>query len=103
MASFRREAPVGILRESIRIDSQGGARTVFFNVRLSELTSTSLLDVEPLRIDFGAVRPGDQITRRVQVTNRGKELTEMEGGPAGEEGHDGDGTGNQGAVCLFSQ
>jgi Repeat of unknown function (DUF5648) len=79
-ASFRREAPVGILRETIRISSRGGARTVFFTARLSELASTSLLDVEPLRIDFGAVRPGDQITRRVQVTNRGKEPLKWKAG-----------------------
>ena len=72
MASFRREAPIGTLRESIRINSSGGARTVFFNVNLSELASTSLLEVDPLKIDFGVVRPGEQITRRVQVTNRGK-------------------------------
>lgn len=71
--SYRREAPLGALRESIRINSRGGARTVFFNARLSELASTSLLGVEPLRIDYGAVRPGEQVTRRVQVTNRGKE------------------------------
>lgn len=79
-ASFRRDVPVGTLRETIRINSRGGARTVFFNVRLSELASTSLLDVEPLRIDFGAVRPGEQITRRVQVTNRGKELLKWKAG-----------------------
>ncbi len=79
-ASFRREAPVGALRESIRINSRGGVRTVFFSARLSELVSTSLLDVEPLRIDFGAVRPGEQITRRVQVTNRGKEPLKWKAG-----------------------
>ena len=79
-ASFRREAPVGNLRESVRINSRGGVRTVFFNVRLSDLASTSLLDVEPLRIDFGAVRPGEQITRRVQVRNRGKEPLKWKAG-----------------------
>jgi hypothetical protein len=72
MASFRREVPVGMMRESIRINSPAGARTVFFSVNLSELASTSLLEVDPLKIDFGVVRPGEQITRRVQVTNRGK-------------------------------
>jgi hypothetical protein len=86
MASFRREAPVGNLRESIRINSRGGARTIFFNARLSELASTSLLDVEPLRIDFGAVRPGEQITRRVQVTNRGKEPLKWKAGLPAKKG-----------------
>ncbi len=85
-ASFRREAPVGVLRETIRFNSRGGTRTVFFNVRLSELASTSLLDVEPLRIDFGTVRPGEQITRRVQVTNRGKEPLKWKAGLPGKKG-----------------
>lgn len=85
-ASFRREAPVGNLRESIRINSRGGARTVFFNARLSELASASLLHVEPLRIDFGAVRPGEQITRRVQVTNRGKEPLKWKAGLPAKKG-----------------
>ena len=85
-ASFRREAAIGNLRESIRINSIGGARTVFFNARLSDLTSTSLLDVEPLRIDFGAVRPGERITRRVQVTNRGSEPLKWKVGLPAKQG-----------------
>lgn len=85
-ASFRREAPIGTLRDSIRINSRGGARTVFFNARLSELASTSLLDVEPLRIDYGAVRPGEQITRRVQVRNRGKEPLKWKAGLPAKRG-----------------
>jgi hypothetical protein len=86
MASFRKEAPIGTLRESLRVDSRGGARTVFFNARLSELASTSLLDVEPLRIDFGAVRPGEQITRRVKVTNRGKVILKWRAGLPAKKG-----------------
>ena len=45
-----------------------------------------MLDVEPLRIDFGAVRPGEQITRRVQVTNRGKEPLKWKAGLPGKKG-----------------
>ncbi len=73
-AIFHREAPVGLLRESFRFTFPGGTRTVFFQVRLSEFASASRLDVEPIRIDFGKVRPGESISRRVQVTNRGREI-----------------------------
>jgi hypothetical protein len=72
-AVFRRVATMGSLREQLRIDSRGGTRTLFFNVRLSERSSLSLLDVEPLWMDFGTVRPGDQATQRVLIRNRGKE------------------------------
>jgi len=72
-AAFRRVAPMGGLREQIRINSRGGIRTLFFNVRLSERSAASLLDVGPLRMDFGTVRPGEQATQRALIRNIGKE------------------------------
>jgi hypothetical protein len=85
-AVFRREAPVGVLRESLRFSFPSGTRTVFFQVRLSELAAASKLDVEPLRMDLGVVRPGEQISRRVQVTNRGKETLKWRVALAGTRG-----------------
>ncbi len=85
-AAFRREVPVGRFRESIRFSFPSGARTVFFQARLSELASMALLDVEPIRIDLGAVRPGEQISRRVHVTNRGKEPLKWRAGLPGAKG-----------------
>lgn len=83
--AFRRVVPVGGLREQIRINSRGGIRTVFFNVRLSERSSASLLDVEPLRMDFGTVRPGEQVTRRALIRNKGKETLKWKAVPAGKK------------------
>jgi len=83
-AAYRRTVPVGSLREQMRINSRGGIRTLFFNVRLSERSSASLLNVEPLRIDFGTVRLGEQITRRVLIKNRGKETLKWKATPAGK-------------------
>jgi hypothetical protein len=85
-AVFRRQAPLGTLRESIRFSFQSGARTVFFRVRLSEWASASLLDVAPVRMDLGIVRPGEQISRRVHVTNRGREILKWKAGLAGTKG-----------------
>lgn len=84
-AAFRRVMPVGALREQMRITSQGGTRTVFFNVRLAERSSASLLSVEPLRIDFGTVHPGERITRRVLVRNRGKETLRWKASVTGKQ------------------
>ncbi len=83
-AAFRRSMPVGSLREQMRISSPGGVRTIFFSARLSERSSASLLNVEPLRIDFGTARPGEQITRRVLIKNRGKETLRWKAAPAGK-------------------
>jgi hypothetical protein len=85
-AAFRRETAVGVFRESVRFSFPSGARTVFFQVRLSELASVALLDVDPIRIDLGAVHPGAMISRRVHVTNRGKETLKWRAGLPGAKG-----------------
>jgi hypothetical protein len=85
-AVFRREYSIGIIRDSIRFHFPGGTRTVLFQVRLSELASAALLDVEPIRVDLGVVRSGDEITQRVHVTNRGRETLKWNAGTAGMKG-----------------
>jgi hypothetical protein len=84
--AFRRETAVGVLRESVRFSFPSGERTVFFQVRLSDLASAALMDVEPIRIDLGVVRPGEQISRRVHVTNKGKETLKWRAGLPGAKG-----------------
>jgi hypothetical protein len=85
-AAFRREVPVGELRESIGFNYDGGMQTVFFRVKLAELPPAPLLDVEPLRMDFGTVRPGEPITKRIRLTNRGREPLKWRAGVAGARG-----------------
>lgn len=85
-AVFRREAPVGDLRESIGFNYDGGTQTAFFHVKLVEMQPAPLLDLEPLRIDFGTVRPGEQITKRIRLVNRGREPLKWRVGVAGARG-----------------
>jgi hypothetical protein len=85
-AAFRREAPVGDLREEIRFNYDGGTISVFFHVRLVELASAPLLEAEPLRMDFGTIRPGEQITKRILLKNRGRESLKWKAGVAGGKG-----------------
>jgi hypothetical protein len=85
-ASLRREVPVGDLREEIRFNYDGGTTSVFFHVRLVELSPVPLLEVEPLRIDFGTIRPGEQITKRILLNNRGRESLKWQAGVAGGKG-----------------
>jgi len=86
MAAYRREVPLGVFRETIRFSSAAGTRTVFVLVRLTELASASMLSLEPFRIDFGTVRPGEPVTRRIHVRNRGKEILKWKAGIAGSRG-----------------
>lgn len=85
-AVFRREAPLGSLRETIRFTFPDGSRMAFFHMRLAELASAPLLDVNPLRIDFGTVRSGEQVTRSVHLTNRGRETLKWRAGLSGMKG-----------------
>jgi len=85
-AAFRREVPAGDLREAIRFASSEGSQPVFFHARLAELPPAPLLDVEPIRIDFGTVRTGESITKRILVKNRGRESLKWKVGVAGTKG-----------------
>jgi hypothetical protein len=85
-AVFRREVPVGELREELRFNYYGGTISVFFNVRLVEMASVPLLEVEPRRMDFGMIRPGEQITKRILLKNRGRESLKWKVGAAGTRG-----------------
>lgn len=85
-AVFRREVPVGELREELRFHYYGGTISVFFNVRLVEMAYVPLLEVEPLRMDFGTIRPGEQITKRILLKNRGRESLKWKAGVAGTRG-----------------
>lgn len=70
---YRKQLSFGAHREMIKLLSNGGTRTIFVRFELSSGRSEPQIGVEPLRIDFGAVRPGENVTRRIKVTNRGKE------------------------------
>ncbi|MCE5265240.1 MAG: hypothetical protein LLG97_17135 [Deltaproteobacteria bacterium] len=85
-AVFRREVPAGDLRESIGFNYDGGIQAVFFQVKLVEMNPAPLLNLEPLRIDLGTVRPGEQITKRIRLKNRGREPLKWKAGVAGARG-----------------
>ena len=70
---YRKQLSLGAHREMIKLASNGGTKTVFVRFELSSGQSEPQIRVEPLRIDFGVVGPGDNATRRIKVTNRGKD------------------------------
>ena len=70
---YRKQLSFGSHREMIKLSSNGGTRTIFVRFELSSGQSVPQIRVEPPRIDFGVVGPGDSVTRRIKVTNRGKE------------------------------
>lgn len=69
--SYQKRLAAGAHRERLKLISNGGTRTLFLRFELAHTGAEPVIDVEPARIDFGVVRPGGQVTRRVKVTNKG--------------------------------
>jgi hypothetical protein len=71
---YRKSLPFGTYREALKFASNGGTRTVFIRFELASRDVEPKIDVDPARIDFGVVRPGEYATKRVKVTNKGQEI-----------------------------
>jgi len=70
--SYQKHLMSGAHREMLKLVSNGGAINIFVRFKLVSAESEPLIHVEPTRMDFGVVKPGDQVSRRVKVTNRGR-------------------------------
>jgi hypothetical protein len=71
LISYEKRLPSGAHREMLKLLSDSGRRTIFLRFELVSTESEPVIDVEPMKVDFGVVRPGEQVTRRVKVTNKG--------------------------------
>ena len=71
---YRKNLPFGTYREALKFASNGGTRTVFIRFELASRDVEPKIDVDPVRIDFGAVKPGENATKRIKVTNKGQEI-----------------------------
>jgi ribosomal protein L24 len=71
---YRKNLPFGTYREALKFPSNGGTRTVFIRFELASRDVEPRIDVDPARIDFGAVKPGEYATKRIKVTNKGQEI-----------------------------
>ena len=68
---YRKNLSFGTYREALKFTSNGGMRTVFIRFELASRDVEPRIDVDPVRIDFGAVKPGEYATKRIKVTNKG--------------------------------
>jgi hypothetical protein len=74
--AFRREAPVGELREMIKFNYVGGTQTASFVILLEKMPIEPILGIDERRIDLGVASAGETISRRIMLTNKGKEPLE---------------------------
>jgi hypothetical protein len=68
---MRRTLAEGPWREALRIDSDGGGRTLFLKYNLTGARSRPALEADPRGIDLGDTEPVREITRKIRVSNAG--------------------------------
>ncbi|MBN1615188.1 MAG: hypothetical protein JW950_12045 [Deltaproteobacteria bacterium] len=76
----RKNLKPGLHREVIRIESTGGNRSLFVRFRIIQQESEPMLMLEPTRIDFGALLPGQQVSRLVKLENWGRNTLKWRAG-----------------------
>ena len=72
--AFRKNLSFGSYREMLKFASNGGTRTFFIRFEIASRDAEPKIDVDPVRIDFGVVKPGEYSTKRIKVTNKGQEI-----------------------------
>lgn len=71
---YRKQLSLGPHREMVKLVSNGGTKTIFVRFELVPGNSEPQIDVEPARNDFGFVRQGESVTKRIRVTNKGRSI-----------------------------
>jgi len=66
--------PAGMYRNAIRIKSEGGQRNIFVDFRIRALQEIPSISLNPQRLDLGVQLPGKIISKRIELTNKGREM-----------------------------
>lgn len=66
-----RSMDTGEHRETVRLQSNGGSGALHFSFRLVDKNAEPLIGINPARVDFGVAVQGEQVSRRVRLSNQG--------------------------------
>ncbi len=66
--------PAGTHKEAIKINSAGGLRTIFVTFSIVSTQEAALINLNPLRMDMGSIPQGKTVSKKIRVTNKGKEM-----------------------------
>ncbi|HQL00950.1 MAG TPA: hypothetical protein PK090_09255 [Smithellaceae bacterium] len=70
----RKDLKPGAHRLALRIASTGGQRTIFVAFRIVAVQEAPAINLNPQRLDMGGLAPGTAVSRRIEMTNSGKEM-----------------------------
>jgi len=69
----RKQLPLGTHKEAIQISSNGGNKTFFVVFTIVYTQKNAVINLNPLRLDMGKVFTGKTVSKRIMLTNSGKE------------------------------
>ncbi len=69
-----KEFPAGTHKEAIKINFEGGSRTIFVTFIIVYTRKSPLINLNPLRLDMGSILPEKTVSKKIMVTNSGKEM-----------------------------
>lgn len=70
----RRDLLAGQHRETIKIISAGGNRTIFVKFKIVASQELAQINLNPERLDMGSVQQGKNVSKKIRLTNKGKEI-----------------------------
>ena len=69
----QKDLHLGIHKEAIKITSTGGSRTIYITFKIVATQESSMINFNPARLDMGCVIPGKTVSKKIMLTNKGKE------------------------------
>ncbi len=70
----QKDLHVGMHKEAIKITSSGGSRTIYVTFKIVATQESPMINFNPARLDMGCVSPGKTVSKKIMVTNKGKEM-----------------------------
>lgn len=80
--SCQKNLKAGQHRKAIDMTSTGGQRTIFVDFRISALQETPSIGLNPKRLDFGMQLPGKVISKKIELTNKGRDVLKWSVAPS---------------------
>lgn len=77
-----RDLKAGAYRKAIKFNSTGGQRTIFVDFRIHAFQEMPSINLNPQRLDLGVQMPGRIISKRIELTNKGREILKWSVSPA---------------------
>ena len=69
-----KEFPAGTHKEAIKINSASGQKIIFVTFIIVSTQKSPMINLNPLRLDMGSILPEKTVSKKIMVTNSGKEM-----------------------------